>query len=171
VSSTAPFADRVLAHFERVAREVFADDPSANRNLSVEVVGDAIAGDTPVLVVVAPWTLCGLAEPPDGRLLPTLRVGPRHYPAFDVEVDGIGAYWSVVLVPDVSDYKSQDEARAVAEPLAIRFKAAVERVRAEITGVTDPSRRSLLTATRDRPVRKRTTAFGSPETPPTLQGA
>lgn len=163
MSSPLPFADKVRKHFERIHEEVFSGDPAANPSLDVEVLGISVAHDTPVLVLVAPWTLCGLAQPPDGRLTSTLRVRSRPHPALLNEVDSIGSYWSVVLVPDVSAYLGHDQARSAAEELAEPFRTAVEKVRLELTQVEDETRRALLkgrSAKASSPVR---TPFGKPD--------
>lgn len=119
-------------------------DPASNPNLEVEVVDLGLAGDTPVVVLIAPWTLCGLAQSPDGGLPQTLRVGHRDRPVLANEVDSIGMYQSVILVPDVSGYSNQEQARTEAERLGAGFRQAVESARVELTQVRDNSRRRLL---------------------------
>lgn len=165
VDTAAVFAERAKAHFERVHRDVFDGDPAANPNLQVEVVGAGLAADTPVLVLVAPWTLCGLAAPPDGRLPSALRVGHRQYPVLVNEVDGLGEYHSVILVPDVSRYPDQDQILKEAATLAAEFRLAVERAREEMTEVPDADRRAFFRTAKggaetDEPAR---TAFGNPK--------
>lgn len=165
MSPVAVFADQVRAYFEQVHQEVFAYDPASNPCMSVEVIGAATAKDTPVVILIAPWTLCGLALPPDGRLTSTLRVGHSHYPTIVNEVDEIGTYWSVMLVPDVSGYTSQEEARQEAQSLAEPFRQAVEKARQELTEVADADRRSLFNAVAGRPdsAAPAGTAFGTPD--------
>jgi hypothetical protein len=165
VSPVEVFADQVRVYFEQVHQEVFADDPASNPCMSVEVIGAATAKDTPVVILIAPWTLCGLALPPDGRLVSTLRVGHSHYPALVNEVDKIGSYWSVMLVPDVSGYTSQEEARHKAQSLAEPFCQAVEKARQELTEVADADRRSLFNTVAGKPESAAPvgTAFGSPD--------
>jgi hypothetical protein len=84
-----------------------------------------------------------LAFPEDGRFPDSLPVGGRRFPVFANEVNGIGAYRSVNLVPDVSGLGSPDEARRVASDLIAPFHEAVAAVRREL-GLPDPSRRRLL---------------------------
>lgn len=156
-----PFAKKIFDHFHHVAQTVFNGDAAANENLRVEITDEAVAHDTPVLILVAPWTLCGLAQPPDGRLATDLRIGHSHYPALENELASIGRYWSVLLVPDVSGYGSQDAARSVAGDLFEPFRSAVEKVRLELSEVEDASRRKLLKG--QAPVTPlRSTAFGAP---------
>lgn len=172
VTTSEVFAERVARYFERVHREVFAGDPAANANLNVEVVGAAMAEDTPVAILIAPWTLCGLAQPPDGRLPSMVRVGPMEHPALENEVDEIGSYWSVGLVPDVSGFGTQESAREAAEQVAGKFEAAIAATRRELTGVADAGRRSIFKTLggKPAPTERAPTAFGSPDgagsTPP-----
>lgn len=154
------FATRVLDHFQHIHRTVFNGDPAANDSLRVEIVRESVAHDTPVLTLIAPWTLCGLAQPPDGRIVSKLKVGHNHYPVLENEVTGIGRYWSVLLVPDVSGYRSQDEARSVADELFEPFRSAIEKTRLESMEVEDGSRRTLLKG--QRPATRRSTPFGAP---------
>jgi hypothetical protein len=162
--SPAEFSAKVTTYFEGVDRDVFSDDPAANSALAVEVVGVGMAHDTPVVVLIAPWTLCGLAIPPDGRLPTSLRIGPANYPVLRNDVDAIGSYFSVILVPDVSGYLRQQDVRAVAEPLAEKLRVAVEKAREELTEVADRDRRSLLLGATPRSGQTRSpaTAFGNP---------
>lgn len=162
--SPADFAERVAAYFEDVHRDVFDGDPASNPALGVEVIGAAMAHDTPVAVMIAPWTLCGLAVPPHGGLPTSLRIGPKSYPVLANEVEQLGRYHSVVLVPDVSGYASRRDARAVADPLAQGFRTAVAKAREELTEVEDARRRSILTGSTDASPPPGT-AFGSPEVP------
>jgi hypothetical protein len=163
VFNPVPFADKVREHFERVHDEVFTGDPAANPSLDVEVLGISVAHDTPVLVLVAPWTLCGLAEPPDGRLTSTLRVRSRPYPALLNEVDSIGSYWSIVFIPDVSTYLGHDQARAAALEFAEPFRTAVAKVRLELTQVEDETRRALLKGKSAKASSPARTPFGKPD--------
>ena len=156
------FATRVFDHFDYTDRTIFAGDPAANDSLEVEISQKSMAHDTPVLILIAPWTLCGMAQPPDGAFPDDLKIGHSHYPALRNEVASIGRYWSVLLAPDVSGYGSQDEARSLAERLFDPFRSAVEKARLEATEVEDSSRRRLLkgrTSLASRPL----TPFGTPD--------
>lgn len=161
MNSVDVFATRVFDHFDRIGRTVFAGDPAANQVLQVEIAGKSMARDTPVLILLAPWTLCGLAKPPDGGFVDNLRVNHSHYPALRNDVAGIGRYWSVLLVPDVSGYQSQDEARSAAQELFGPFRSAVEKIRTESSEVEDKSRRALLTG-RAPAAHRRSSPFGLP---------
>ncbi|MGD2061491.1 MAG: [NiFe]-hydrogenase assembly chaperone HybE [Acidimicrobiia bacterium] len=160
-------ADLVAAYFERIAREVFAGDPASNPNLTVEVLGNGLAMDTPVMIVITPWTVMGMVFPPDGRLPPELRIDHRHYPVLENEVEAIGRYHSVLLIPDVSDYRNQEAVRDDAVALLPGLLSSIERWRKEKVGVADSERRALvrnLTGRAD-PVSP-TSPFGVPDEPP-----
>lgn len=122
-------AQRVYDHFERVNRDVFRGDPVANPKLKVEVLDPEMAGDTPIIVLITPWTLNGMAFPPDDRFPASLSVNTKDLPVFRNELEGIGAYCSVNLVADVSTLQSPDVARAIARPLGTAFRTAVEAAR------------------------------------------
>jgi hypothetical protein len=134
---------RTLRRFTRVHDEVFRGDPAANDAIEVEVTGSALAEDTPVLILITPWTLNGLAFPPDDRFPSSLIVNKQRYPVFAHELDDLGRYQSVNLVPDVSDLTSQEDARRIASELAAPFHEAVSRLR-QAAEVPNPSRRGIL---------------------------
>ncbi|MGB8360824.1 MAG: [NiFe]-hydrogenase assembly chaperone HybE [Acidimicrobiia bacterium] len=134
----------VAGYFEGLARGVFDGDPASNQNLTVEVLGASRALDTPVMIVITPWTVTGMVFPPDGLFLTGLRIEHRHYPVLANEVDGIGQYHSVLLIPDVSDYRDQSAVRDDSLALLPGLLRAVERWRNEKVGVVDPDRRALV---------------------------
>ncbi len=125
-------ARRTQTVFEAVHQRVFLGDPVANPRLAVEVLGAATAHDTPVLVLITPWTLNGLAFPPDGELPATLEVIGRPRQVFSAELEGVGPFRSVNLVSDVSRLARPEEARKLARSFAEPFRAAVERARRPI---------------------------------------
>lgn len=139
----ASLGERVEAVFADIHRRVFLGDPVANARLRVEVVDAALVEDTPTFVLVTPWTLNGLAFPPDDVFPETLRVGPRQLPVFANDIAGLGPYRSVNLAPDVSTLASPADARAVADTLGGPFRDAVGRSRRPQV-VADPGRRSFL---------------------------
>lgn len=134
---------RVHATFDEIHRQVFLGDPVANPNLYVEVVAPARMGDTPTMVVVAPWTVNGLAFPPDEGVPSKLEIGGREHPVFSHELEALGRYVAINLVSDPRCFRDQEAARRSAEVLAPAFQAAVLAVR-EDPAVADPGRRRLL---------------------------
>ena len=136
-------AERVQEHFERVEREVFRGDPAANARLKVEVLDPELVGDIPTLVLVTPWTLNGMAFPPNEHLPGELTLGKRRYPVFCNELEDLGHYCSVNLVSDVSNLQSPDAARGVGRPLGALFRQAVAAF-IDAGSVADPSKRDLF---------------------------
>ncbi len=167
VSAIDDLVTRVHSYFERLNQEVFAGDPAANPNLTVEVLSSTVVHDTPALVLVTPWTLVGLAFPPDGRMPSTLRLGANHYTVMANEVAEIGPYFSILLVPDVSGYSTQSEVVDIARPLADQLNTALEKFRVESTQVEDEDRRALFRAVRgtSAPGPRLESPFGSPDGP------
>ena len=140
---------RVLEHFRRVHSRVFMGDPVSNPKLKVDVLGEAVAHDTPSLVLITPWMLNGLAFPPDGALPETLTINGRAYPVFLADIEGIGLTHSINLVAAVETMTSHAAARSAALALAGPFHEALARAR-EVEQVADPGRRRLLRLDIDR---------------------
>jgi hypothetical protein len=136
-------ADRVVAEFDGIHQRVFRGDPVANPRLKVEVIEPAMAEDTPTLVLITPWTLNGMAFPPDEEFPESLRFGDRAWPVFRHELEALGVYRSVGLVSHMSCLDSPSQARELAGAMAGPFRAAVARARRDVL-VPDPGRRKLL---------------------------
>ncbi len=141
--SLESLAASTLTTFEGINQRVFAGDPAANPRLKVEVVQAAVVADTPTLILITPWTLNGMAFPPDERFPTTLKVGGKEYPVFEHSLEELGPYHSVNLMGDVSTLKSPESARALARSLSEPFAKAVADARGRQT-VPDPDRRNLL---------------------------
>lgn len=141
-------AAAVLTAFTEIHDRVFRGDPAANPRLRVEVVGAAMAADTPVLVLVTPWTINGLAFPPDGVFPDRLDLAGKAYPVWAHELDGVGPYRMVGLLGSVSCLQSPSEARELAQAMAEPLRRAVEAVRTgpepDDGAVPNPSRRRFL---------------------------
>ncbi len=129
--------------FEEIHRRVFLGDPAANPHLKVEGVETALVEDTPTLILITPWTLNGMAFPPDELFPATLTVGAKEYPVFAHSLEGLGSYHSVNLMGDVSPLQSPESARALARSLRQPFAEAVGAARRK-RSVPDPARRNLL---------------------------
>ena len=141
--SPSDLAGRVLKHFTAVHLEVFLGDPVCNPKLRVEVLEEALAHDTPTLVLITPWTINGLAFPPDGTLPDTLTVNRRSLPVFVTDIAGIGVVHSVNLVANTATLASPEAARSAARALSGDFRHAITRAR-EAAQVADPGRRELF---------------------------
>lgn len=113
-------AANVLAAFRRIHAEQFADDPLANPVLEVEVIPAAVvegpAGTQSVVVLITPWGMNGLVLP-GVDLPPELHVAGVRRAFMPVEVPETGPYAQIGLVPDVSKYTSQEQARTIAESM------------------------------------------------------
>ncbi len=115
--------------FEDVESRAFDVDRTINPELRVEVVEAAMAGDTPTLLLITPWTVFGLAFPPDGRLPDRLAIGGELHRVHGGAIEGIGLFRSVSLVPDVWHVPSPAHARKVARILGPAFREAVAKAR------------------------------------------
>jgi hypothetical protein len=119
----------VRAAFERVHREQFLGDPVANPRLAVDVLDPAMVQDTPTVVLLTPWTINGLAFPPDDVFPEELEIAGRHHPVFRVEIGELTAFRSVNLPPEPSSMRSMAQARQLALSWAGPFRAAVGAAR------------------------------------------
>ena len=133
----------VASVYRDINDRVFRDDPIANSSLQVEVVEPAMAEDTPTLVLITPWTINGMAFPPDEDFPDSLRIADKSWAVFRHELDPIGIYRSINLVSHVGCLDTQEQARELASAMAPRFTQAVARVRRDVL-VPEPSRRKLL---------------------------
>jgi hypothetical protein len=117
--------------FEEIHRATFLLDPTTNPRLGIEVIDAGVAFDTPTFVLITPWTLSGLAFPPDERFPESLEINGKVHRAYPIEVPALGRHRSVNLVSDMSDLRSFGQAREVARCLAPLFRAAVAKAREE----------------------------------------
>ncbi len=143
MSDLAQLATATRLAFEGVQRRSSPGDPNWNPNLIVEVLAPAMVGQTPTLVLIAPWTISGMIFLADGTGMTELTVGKRRFAVGVDSIDAIGTYASVNLVPDVSGLADQEDARHAAMALALPFQEAVARALQERT-VADPTRRDLF---------------------------
>jgi hypothetical protein len=143
VRGATDLADAVLSAFQRVHETAFAGDQAANAALQVTVTDVLIAGDTPTIVLLTPWTLNGLAFPPDDRLPEHCEVAGRTRPVYRNSLAGLGEYYSVNLVPNVSRIATQDEALSLAHSLAEPWRDVVAKLR-DALSAANPTRRQLL---------------------------
>jgi [NiFe]-hydrogenase assembly, chaperone, HybE len=143
VNGPAGLGGQVLAAFRHVHQTAFAGDPAVNPALAVAVTDVLMAGDTPTVVLLTPWTLNGLAFPPDRQLPARCEVGGVSRLLFRNHLAGLGEYYSVNLIPDVSGITTQGEALKLALSLAEPWRDLVATSRGPVT-VTSPARRRLL---------------------------
>lgn len=143
MSGQAGLRDQALAAFRHVHRAAFAGDPAVNPALDVAVTDVLMAADTPTVVLVTPWTLNGLAFPPDRQLPARCEIGGASRLLFRNHLSGLGEYYSVNLVPDVSGIATQAEALKLALSLARPWADLIATSRGT-EAVTSPARRRLL---------------------------
>ncbi len=143
MSGPAGLGDQVLAAFQHVHQTAFAGDPAVNPALAVAVTDLLMAGDTPTIVLLTPWTLNGLAFPPDRQLPARCEIAGATRLIFRNHLAGLGEYYSVNLIPDVSGIATQAEALKLALSLAEPWRDLIATSRGT-EAVTNPARRRLL---------------------------
>jgi [NiFe]-hydrogenase assembly, chaperone, HybE len=119
----------VRAAFERVHREQFRGDPVANPRLGVDVIDPAIVADTPAVVLLTPWTVNGLAFPPDDDFPDSLEIAGRTRPVFRLRMPELGVFRSVNLPLDAASLRSMAQARGLAGSWSGHFRDAVGAAR------------------------------------------
>lgn len=131
-------AVNVRLAFERVHREQFLGDPVANPRLAVEVIDPAVVEDTPTVVLLTPWTVNGLAFPPDATFPGSLEIAGRRRPVFRIEMAELGAFWSVNLPLEAASLRSMAQARTLARSWVAPFRDAVGAVRRDAAATAGP---------------------------------
>jgi [NiFe]-hydrogenase assembly, chaperone, HybE len=129
MSQLDALAAGVRVAFDHLHRDVFLGDPVANPRLAVDVVDAAIVADTPTLVLVTPWTVNGLAFPPDDDFPDSLQIAGRTRPVFRVELAGLAVFRSVNLPPQTASLHSMSQARTLARSWVAPLHEAVRAVR------------------------------------------
>jgi hypothetical protein len=133
MSQVDDLAVGVREAFERVHREHFLGDRAANPQLTVDVLDAALVADTPTVVLITPWTVNGLAFPPDDEFPHELDLAGRRRPVFRVEMPGPGTFRSVNLPPDAASLRSMDQARTLARSWTGHFRDAVQAARQAVS--------------------------------------
>jgi len=129
MSRANDIAAGVREAFERVHREQFLGDRAANPQLTVDVIDAALVEDTPAVVLITPWTINGLAFPPDDEFPDHLEIAGRRRPVFRVEMAMPGVFRSINLPLEAASLRSMDQARTLAHSWAEHFHDAVRAVR------------------------------------------
>ncbi len=117
--------------FDQVHRKHFRGDPTANPRLAVDVLDPAVVTDTPTVLLLAPWTINGLAFPPDDQFPEVLELAGRRRMVFRVEMAELGPFRSVNLPLEAASLRSMAQARGLTRSWAIHFHEAVGAARAE----------------------------------------
>ncbi|WIY00498.1 [NiFe]-hydrogenase assembly chaperone HybE [Amycolatopsis mongoliensis] len=122
--------DQVRRAFDRISREKFRGDPVANPRLTVDVLGAAVVAGVPTMVVLTPWTITGLAFPPDDVFPSVLEIAGRPRPVYRLEVAGLGTVRSVTLPTETAALRGMAQARDLARSWVEPFRLAVRAARA-----------------------------------------
>ncbi len=120
----------VRTAFELVHRKHFLGDPVANPRLVVDVLDPAVVVDTPALLLLTPWTINGLAFPPDDKFPEVLELAGRRRTAFRVEMAELGPFRSVNLPLEAAGLRNMAQARGLTRSWAGHFMDAVGAARA-----------------------------------------
>ncbi len=125
--------------FDLVHREHFLGDVTANPRLVVDVLDPAVVVDTPVVLLLAPWTINGLAFPPDDQFPDVLELAGRRRMVFRVEMAELGPFRSVNLPLEAAGLRSMAQARGLTRSWAGHFHEAVAAARAARAREGEPS--------------------------------
>jgi [NiFe]-hydrogenase assembly, chaperone, HybE len=116
--------------FELVHRKHFLGDPVANSRLVVDVLDPAVVIDTPTALLLTPWTINGLAFPPDDEFPEVLEIAGRRRMVFRVEMAELGPFRSVNLPLEAGSLRSMAQARGLTRSWTGHFQEAVRGARA-----------------------------------------
>ncbi|HUK70822.1 MAG TPA: [NiFe]-hydrogenase assembly chaperone HybE [Streptosporangiaceae bacterium] len=116
--------------FDHVHREHFLGDPAANPRLLVDVLDPVVVADTPTVLLLAPWTINGLAFPPDDQFPDMLELAGRRRTVFRVEMADLGPFRSVNLPVEPAGLRSMAQARGLTRSWATHLHEAVRGARA-----------------------------------------
>lgn len=121
---------KVRQAFDLVHRKHFLGDPVANPRLLVDVLDPAVVEDTPTALLLTPWTINGLAFPPDDEFPEALELAGRRRMVFRVEMAELGPFRSVNLPLEAGGLRSMAQARGLTRSWTGHFQDAVRGARA-----------------------------------------
>ena len=123
-------AERIRTVFAKIHGPAFDADTELSTGIEVHVIDAGIALDTPTFILVTPWTINGLAFPPDGSFPVAIEVDGATHPVYSIERSKLGPYRAVNLAPVGSHFPSAAHAHHFAERAAPKFRKAVAEARA-----------------------------------------
>jgi hypothetical protein len=123
-------AERLRKMFSRIHGPAFDADTELSTGIEVDVIDAGIALDTPTFILLTPWTINGLAFPPDQSFPVAIEVDGATRPVYSIEHSPLGPYRAVNLAPVGSHFPSAVHARHFAERAVPRFRRAVAEARA-----------------------------------------
>jgi hypothetical protein len=123
-------AEQVRRVFAKIHGPAFDADTELSTGIEVDVIDSGIALDTPTFILLTPWTINGLAFPPDRNFPVALEIDGATHPVYSIERSTLGPYRAVTLAPLGSHFPSAMHARHFAERAAPKFRRSVEEARA-----------------------------------------
>jgi hypothetical protein len=125
-----PLQERIRRVFAAIHGPAFDGETELSTGIDVEVFAGGTAVDTPTYILLTPWTINGLAFPPDDDFPSGLALDGRIKVVYAIEDSPLGPYRAVNLAPLGSHFPSPAHARKVAHDYAPMFRRAVEEARA-----------------------------------------
>jgi hypothetical protein len=123
-------AERIRRVFAKIHGPAFDADTELSTGIEVDVIDAGIALDTPTFILLTPWTINGLAFPPDRSFPVGIEIDGATHPVNAIERSKLGPYRAVNLAPLGSHFPSAAHARHFAERAAPRFRRVVAEARA-----------------------------------------
>lgn len=127
--------EQIRRVFARIHGPAFDADTELSTGIEVGVIEAGIALDTPTFILLTPWTINGLAFPPDQGFPVAIEVDGATRPVYSIQLSELGPYYAVNLAPFGSHFPSAVHARHFAERAAPKFRRAVEEARALLANV------------------------------------
>ncbi len=121
--------ERIRRVFATIHAPAFDADTELSTGIQVDVIDAGIALDTATFILLTPWTINGLAFPPDKAFPVGIRIDGVTHAVYSIERSTLGPYRAVNLTPVGSHFPSPVHARHFAERAAPRFRRAVEEAR------------------------------------------
>jgi hypothetical protein len=121
--------DRIRRAFSAIHGLALERRSEVSTGISVDVFDAGIAIDTPTYILITPWTINGLAFPPDDDFPSALEIDGRVRIVHAVDDSDLGPHCAVNLVPLGAHFPSPVHARKVARDFAPKFRRAVEEAR------------------------------------------
>src|SRR5919201_4903871 len=104
VRETLP--ERIRRVFAAIHGAAFDAETELSSGIEVEVFDAGTAVDTPTYVLLTPWTINGLAFPPDDDFPSGLAIDGRVRVVYAIDVSPLGPYRAVNLAPLGSHFPS-----------------------------------------------------------------
>ena len=123
-------AAQIRGVFADIHGPAFDADTELSTGIEVDVIDAGVALDTPTFILLTPWTINGLAFPPDDSFPVAIEIDGATHPVYSIVRSELGPYRAVNLAPLGSHFPSATHAHHFAERAAPRFRKAVAEARA-----------------------------------------